>query len=261
MEGSTTTGMEGKVAAIFGIANHRSIAYGIAEALQQAGVKLALNYQNERMGRSLDKLADKLGDPWRRECDVTDEDAVRDFFGALEADFGRCDMLVHSVATAKREELGGSFVDTSWEGYSLAQEVSAYSLVRLCRHAAPLLETSKGSVLAMTYLGSERVVPNYNVMGVAKAALESSVRYLGSDLGPRGIRVNAISAGPIRTLSASGVSDLSTMLNFVAEKAPLRRNVSINEVGKAARFLLSDEASGITGQILFVDSGYHMMGM
>lgn len=253
--------MAGKVAAIFGIANHRSIAFGIAHALAEAGVKLALNYQNERMGKSLDKLSDKLGDPWRRECDVTDDDAVRDFFAAVKEDFGRCDMVVHSVATAKREELGGAFVDTSWEGYALAQEVSSYSLVRLCRHAAGLLEEADGSVLALTYLGSERVVPNYNVMGVAKAALESSVRYLASDLGPRGIRVNAISAGPIRTLSASGVSDLSTMLNFVAEHAPLRRNVTIDEVGKSARFLLSDEASGVTGQILFVDSGYHIMGM
>lgn len=257
MEGS----LEGKVAAIFGIANHRSIAFGIAQALADAGARLALSYQNERMGKSLDKLAGKLGDPWRRECDVTDEDAVASFFAAVKEDFGGCDYVVHSVATAKRDELGGSYLDTSWEGYALSQEVSAYSLVRLCRHAAPMLEERQGSVLALTYLGSERVVPNYNVMGVAKAALESSVRYLASDLGPRGVRVNAVSAGPIRTLSASGVSDLTSMLNYVEGHAPMRRNVTIDEVGKAARFLLSEEASGVTGQILFVDSGYHIMGM
>ncbi|MCB9880495.1 MAG: enoyl-ACP reductase [Planctomycetes bacterium] len=257
MEGS----LAGKVAAVFGIANQRSIAFGIAQNLAACGARLALSYQNERMGKSIDKLAEDLGNPWRRECDVTQDSAVAEFFGAVRDDFGRCDIVVHSVATAKREELGGSFLDTSWEGFALAQEVSAFSLVRLCKHAAPMLEEANGSVLALTYLGSERVVPNYNVMGVAKASLESCVRYLASDLGPRGVRVNAISAGPIRTLSASGVSDLVTMLNFVAEKSPMRRNVTIDEVGKAARFLLSDEASGVTGQILFVDSGYHIMGM
>ena len=257
MEGS----LEGKVAAVFGIANQRSIAYGIAQNLAAAGARLALSYQNERMGKSIDKLAEDLGNPWRRECDVTDEAAVAGYFEAVRNDFGRCDIVVHSVATAKREELGGSFLATTRDGHALAPEGSGYSLVRLCRHAAPLLEENNGSVLALTYLGSERVVANYNVMGVAKAALESCVRYLASDLGPRGVRVNAISAGPIRTLSASGVSDLVSMLNFVAEKAPMRRNVTIDEVGRAARFLLSDDASGVTGQILFVDSGYHIMGM
>jgi enoyl-[acyl-carrier protein] reductase I len=253
--------MEGKVAAVFGIANHRSIAFGIAKSLEEAGVTLALNYQNERMGRSLSKIAGKLGDPWARECDVTDEAAVDGFFEAIRDEFGGLDYLVHSVAFAKREELGGQFVDTSWEGYAMAQQVSAFSLVSLCKRAAPLMAERNGSVLALTYLGSDKVVPNYNVMGVAKAALESSVRYLANDLGPRGIRVNAISAGPIRTLSASGVSDLTNMLDYVAERAPLRRNVTIDDVGKAARFLLSDDASGVSGQILFVDSGYHIMGM
>lgn len=253
--------MEGKVAAVFGIANHRSIAYGIAASLRDAGVKLALNYQNERMGKSLDKIAKDLGDPWRRECDVQSDQAVQDFFAAVREEFGGLDYLVHSVAFAKREELGGNFVDTSWEGYALAQEVSAFSLIRLAKHAAPLMEGRDGSVVALTYLGSERVVPNYNVMGVAKAALESSMRYLASDLGPQGIRVNAVSAGPIRTLSASGVSSFTDMLGYVADRAPLRRNVTIDEVGKAARFLLSPEAGGITGQIVFVDAGYHIMGM
>ena len=253
--------MEGKVAAVFGIANHRSIAFGIADALAAQGCKLALSYQNERMGKSLDKIAERLGNPWRAECDVTDEAAVERFFGALRDEFGGLDYLIHSVAFAKREELGGNFVETSWDGYSMAQEVSAYSLVRLCKHAAPLMEGRDGSVLALTYLGSERVVPNYNVMGVAKAALESCVRYLASDLGPRGIRVNAVSAGPIRTLSASGVSNFTNMLDYVAERAPLRRNVTIEEVGTASRFLLSPDASGVSGQILYVDSGYHIMGM
>jgi len=253
--------MEGKVAAIFGIANHRSIAFGIAKSLKEAGVQLALNYQNERMGKSLAKITGQLGDPWARECDVTDDAAVDGFFGAVREEFGGLDYLVHSVAFAKREELGGQFVDTSWDGYALAQQVSAFSLVSLCRRAVPLMADRNGSVLALTYLGSEKVVPNYNVMGVAKAALESSMRYLANDLGPKGIRVNAISAGPIRTLSASGVSDLLNMLDYVAERAPLRRNVTTDDVGKAARFLLSDDASGVTGQVLFVDSGYHIMGM
>ncbi len=254
-------GMKDKVAAVFGIANHRSIAYGIAQALKEAGVRLALNFQNERMGKSLDKLAGDLGDPWRRECDVTDEEAVQSFFAAVREEFGGVDYLVHSVAFAKREELGGNFVDTSWDGYEMAQHVSAYSLIRLCRHAAPLMEGRDGSVIALTYYGSEKVVPNYNVMGVAKAALESSVRYLASDLGPKGIRVNAVSAGPIRTLSASGVGGFTSMLDIVAERAPLRRNVTTEDVGKAARFLLSDQASGITGQILYVDAGVSIMGM
>ncbi len=253
--------MKGKVAAVFGIANHRSIAFGIAQALQEAGVQLALNYQNERMGKSLDKLAGDLGDPWRRECDVTDEEAVRSFFGALREDFGGVDYLVHSVAFAKREELGGNFVETSWDGYEMAQHVSAYSLIRLCRHAAPLMEGRDGAVIALTYYGAEKVVPNYNVMGVAKAALEASVRYLASDLGPQGIRVNAVSAGPIRTLSASGVGGFTSMLDIVAERAPLRRNVTTEDVGKASRFLLSSEASGITGQVLYVDAGVSIMGM
>ena len=253
--------MEGKVAAVFGIANHRSIAFGIAQALREQGVKLALNYQNERMGKSLNRFNDKLGDPWKRECDVTDEAAVQAFFEAVKQDFGQLDYLVHSVAFAKREELSGAYLNTSWEGYSIAQQVSAYSLVTLCRHAAPLMEGREAAVVALSYLGSVKVIPNYNVMGVAKAALESSVRYLANDLGPSGIRVNAVSAGPIRTLSASGVGKFTDMLDFVAEHAPLKRNVSIEDVGKAVRFLLSSDARGITGQILYVDCGYNIMGM
>lgn len=253
--------MEGKVAAIFGIANQRSIAYGIAETLRESGVKLALNYQNERMGASMDKLASKLGDPWRKECDVTDEQAVIDFFAAVKEEFGGLDYVVHSVAFAKREELGGEYVDTSWDGYALAQHVSAFSLLTLCKHALPLMDGREGSIIAMSYYGAEKVVTNYNVMGVAKAALESSVRYLANDLGPKGVRVNALSAGPIRTLSASGVSDFVSLLDFVASKAPLRRNVSTQDVGRAARFLLSEDSRGITGQTIYVDNGFSIMGI
>ena len=253
--------MEGKVAAIFGIANQRSIAYGIAQTLRESGVKLALNYQNERMGASMDKLAGKLGDPWRKECDVTDEEAVKDFFAAVREEFGGLDYLVHSVAFAKREELGGEYVDTSWEGYALAQQVSAYSLLTLCKHATPLMSDREGAVMAMSYYGAEKVVTNYNVMGVAKAALECSVRYLANDLGPKGIRVNALSAGPIRTLSASGVSDFVSLLDHVAQKSPLRRNVTTEDVGRTARFLLSEDSRGITGQTIYVDNGFSIMGI
>ncbi len=251
--------MKGKVAAIFGIANHRSIAYGIADVLNANGCQLALNYQNERLGQRLKDLSEDLGNPWTMECDVTDAAAVERFFGAVKAEFGHIDYLVHSVAFANREDLQGEFCDTSWEGYAVSQEVSSYSLVRLCKHAMPLMEGRDGSVIAMTYYGSQKVVPNYNLMGVAKASLEASVRYLANDLGPKGIRVNAISAGPIRTLSASGVKQLTQMLDFVARKAPLRRNVTPEDVGKTARFLLSEEARGVTGQILYVDSGYRIM--
>jgi enoyl-[acyl-carrier protein] reductase I len=253
--------LEGKKAVIFGIANHRSIAYGIAESLRARGCRILLNYQNERMGQSLKKLADNLGDPWMRECDVTNEEAVAKFFEQVKDEVGAFDYLVHSVAFADREYLQGDYMDTPWEAYATAQHVSAYSLVRLCKHATPLMEGHEGAVLALSYLGSEKVVKNYNVMGVAKAALESSVRYLASDLGRRGIRVNAISAGPVRTLSASGIKDLASMLDYVAERSPLHRNVTQEDIGNAARFLLSPDARGVTGQVLHVDNGFSIMGI
>ncbi len=254
--------MDGKVVVIFGVANKRSIAWGIARALAGAGARLALNYQNERMAESVTKLAEELEPrPFLAPCDVTDEAQLAQFFAALQREHGAIDGLVHSIATAKREELGGHFADTSWEGYQLAQQVSAYSLIPMCRLAAPLMEGRDGAVVSLSYYGAEKVVVNYNVMGVAKAALEANTRYLAHDLGPRGIRVNAISAGPIKTVSAMGVADFSSLLDNMAQKAPLRRNVTQEDVGNAALFLLSPLARGVTGQILYVDAGYSIMGV
>jgi enoyl-[acyl-carrier protein] reductase I len=253
--------MEGKTAVIFGVANKRSIAWGITEALVREGARVALNYQNERMEPGVRKLAATLPDnTFVGQCDVTNQDEIDAFFGKLSEEVDGIDALVHCVAFAKREELGGRFVDTSQDGYELAQHVSAYSLVSLSKAAEPLMEGRGGSIIALSYLGSVRVVPAYNVMGVAKAALESSVRYLAADLGPNGTRVNAISAGPIKTLSAMGVSGFSEILKSIAERAPMRRNVTQEDVGNTAAFLLSDWGKGITGQVLYVDSGVSIMG-
>jgi enoyl-[acyl-carrier protein] reductase I len=253
--------MDGKVAVVIGVANKRSIAWGITRALASAGARLALNYQNERMEDGVRKIVGELPEPpYLAPCDVTQPGDVERFFASIGKEFGRVDALVHSIATAKREELGGSFTETSWDGYALAQQVSAYSLVSLTRAAAPLMPESGGSIVCLTYYGAEKVVPNYNVMGVAKAALESCTRYLAADLGPRGIRVNAISAGPIKTLSAMGVSDFGSLLESIAARSPLRRNVSTEDVGNTALFLLSEMANGITGQTIYVDAGYSIMG-
>ena len=253
--------MDGKVAVVFGIANKRSIAWGITEALAKAGAKIALNYQNDRMKPGVESLAATLPDaPYLAPCDVTDPAGVKTYFEGLRSEFGHVDALVHSIATAKREELGGSFSQTSWEGYQLAQRVSAYSLIELAREAAPLMEGREGSMVCLSYYGAEKVVPNYNVMGVAKAALEACTRYLAADLGPAGIRVNAISAGPIKTLSAMGVADFGSLLTSIAERSPLRRNVTQEDVGNSAVFLLSEAARSITGQTLYVDAGYSIMG-
>jgi enoyl-[acyl-carrier protein] reductase I len=253
--------MDGKVAVIFGVANKRSIAWGIARSLAAAGARLALNYQNERMEAGVRKLVQELPEgAYLAPCDVTDPEQLKSYFAGIGSEFGRIDSLVHCIATAKREELGGNFLETSWDGYALAQQVSSYSLISMTREAAPLMEDSKGGIICLTYYGSEKVIPNYNVMGVAKAALESSTRYLAAELGPRGIRVNAISAGPIKTLSAMGVADFGSLLGAMAEKCPLRRNVTQEDVGNTAVFLLSDMANGITGQTIYVDSGYSIMG-
>jgi enoyl-[acyl-carrier protein] reductase I len=253
--------MTGKKVVIFGVANKRSIAWGIAQALQREGAQIALNYQNERMEEPVRKLAQDLGEgTFIAPCDVTVDGDIDRYFARLGEEFGELDGMVHSIAFAKRDELGGNFVDTTWDGYQLAQHVSSWSLIGLARGAAPLMEGRDGSIVCLSYYGAEKVVPNYNVMGVAKAALEASTRYLASDLGPRGIRVNAISAGPIKTVSAMGVADFGSLLDTMAQKSPLRRNVDQADVGNTAAFLLSGLARGVTGQTIYVDAGYSIMG-
>ena len=253
--------MNDKTVAIFGVANKRSIAWGIARVLAGEGARLVLAYQNDRMKRGVEQLAGELDvAPVLAPCDVTDEAQVDAFFEGVR-ELGPLDGLVHSIATAKREELGGQFRDTSWDGYALAQQVSAYSLVSLARRAAPLMAGRQGSIVCLTYYGAERVVEGYNVMGVAKAALEANTRYLAADLGPEGIRVNAISAGPIKTVSAMGVSGFKDILGQVEARAPLRRNVTQEDVGRTALFLLSELGAAITGQTLYVDSGYSILGV
>ncbi len=254
--------LAGKYGLITGIANRRSIAWAVARALARDGARLALSYQGERLGENVRELAGDLTDPVLLPLDVTSEMEIDAAFETLTAEFGGLDFMLHGAAFAPREELARPFVETSREGFRIALEVSAYSLVALSRRAAPLMAArGGGSILTLTYLGSERVFPNYNVMGVAKAALESSVRYLAADLGPQNIRVNAISAGPIRTLAASGISGFSNILQVYRERAPLRRNVELDEVGETGRFLLGPESSAITGEILLVDAGFHAMGI
>ncbi len=253
--------LEGKKGLILGVANKRSIAWGIARAVSREGARLALTYQGERLERNVRKLAPELGDPLLLPCDVSSDEQLDAVAKSLAGEFGELDFVVHAVAFALREELDAEFVSTSREGYRLAQDISAYSLTALARRVAPLMEGRDGSLVTLSYIGGERVVPHYNVMGVAKAALEMSVRYLASDLGPRGIRVNAISAGPIKTLAASGVHGLSKMLEYHRTHAPLRRNTDQEEVGDAALFLVSRLSRGITGEVIHVDGGFHVMGM
>lgn len=254
--------MTGKNVVIFGVANKRSIAWGIAQALHREGAKLAFAYQNDRMGDAVKKLAAELPEtPFMAPCDVSVDGDIDRFFAALGKEWDGIDGLVHSIAFAKREELGGNFVDTSWEGYALAQQVSAWSLIGLVKGALPLMAGRDASVICLSYYGAEKVVTNYNVMGVAKAALESSTRYLANDVGPKGVRVNAISAGPIKTVSAMGVGDFGTLLESMAQKAPLRRNVDQADVGNTAAFLLSSLSGGITGQVIYVDAGYSILGI
>jgi enoyl-[acyl-carrier protein] reductase I len=257
--------LEGRKGVILGVANKRSIAWAIAKAAREHGAELALTYANDRFRDGVVELGDTIGVRHYFSCDVSRDEEIAALAAGLRKAFGRLDFLVHAVAVAKKEELSGGFVDTSREGFHLAQDVSAFSLAALCRSLKPLLENPgdgrTASVLTLTYLGGQRVVPNYNVMGVAKAALEAAVRYLAHDLGPLGIRVNAVSAGPIKTLSAAGVSSFSTLLDTMPERAPLRRNVTQEEVADAAVFLLSEMARGVTGEILFVDAGFHAMGV
>jgi enoyl-[acyl-carrier protein] reductase I len=248
-----------KTAVIFGLANKRSIAWAIAQKLHEAGWRLAITYQNERLEQEAKDLIADLPGASGFMCDVSSDEQIAKFFDELKARYGVLHGVVHSVAFAPTEELKGEFVNTTREGFRIAHDISVYSLIAVTRAAAPLM-TSGGGVVTMTYYGAEKVVPKYNVMGVAKAALEASVRYLAYDLGPKGIRVNAISAGPLKTLAARAVAGLGEMLKAHAERAPLKRNVEAGEVGATAAFLLSDAGSGITGETIYVDCGYNIMG-
>ena len=251
--------LDGRVAVVFGVANKRSIAWSIAQALHQAGAKLAITYQNERLEQEAKDLILSLPGAEAFMCDVSKDEDITRVFNQLKDRYGKIHVLVHSVAFAPAEELKGEFINTTREGFRIAHDVSVYSLIAVSRAAAPLMEDG-GSIMTMTYFGAEKVVPHYNVMAVAKAALECTVRYLASDLGPKKIRVNAISAGPIKTLAARGISGLSEMLRAHAERAPLKRNVDVNEVGSTGVFLASDASSGITGETIYVDCGYNVMG-
>ena len=252
--------LDGKRGLILGIANKRSIAWGIAQAAHREGARLAVTYQGQRLEENVRELAQQLRAPLVLPCDVSKDDDLRALGASVREGLGGLDFVVHAVAFALREELDGEFVNTSREGYRLAQDISSYSLTALARETAPLMEAG-GSIVTLSYLGGERVVPHYNVMGVAKAALEMSVRYLAADLGPRGIRVNAISAGPIKTLAASGVHGLSKMLEYHRTHAPLRKTTDQEEVGDAALFLVSHLSRGVTGEVIHVDGGFHVMGM
>lgn len=248
-----------KTAVIFGLANKRSIAWAIAQKMHAAGWQLAITYQNERLAEEAKDLITELPGAEGFMCDVSFDDQIAKLFDELSARYGVLHGLVHSVAYAPAEELKGEFLNTSREGFRIAHDVSVYSLIAVARAAAPLM-TAGGGMVTLTYYGAEKVVPKYNVMGVAKAALEATVRYLANDLGPKGIRVNAISAGPIKTLAARGISQLGEMLKSHAERSPLKRNVDPAEVGGTAVFLLSEAGSGITGETLYVDCGYNIMG-
>ena len=254
--------LSGKTGLVVGIANKRSIAWAIARAASAAGARLAVTYQGERLEENVRELAETLNNPLILPCDVTVDAQMDAVFAAIDKEFGGLDFVVHGAAYAPREELMAPFVQTSREGFRLSMDVSAYSLIALSQRALPLMERrGGGSILTLTYLGSERVFQNYNVMGVAKAALEATVRYLAADLGPKAIRVNAISAGPIKTLAASGISGFSNILQIYRDRAPLRRTVETAEVAEAAMFLLSSAGRAVTAEVLMVDGGYHATGM
>jgi len=254
--------LDGKTGIIFGVANKRSIAWAIAQALAREGMRLAFTYQGDRLKENVEELCSTLIDPLLLPCDVTVDAEIDAVVREVDSAFGRLDTLVHSVAFAPREDLEGDFVNTSREGFKLAHDISAYSLVALTRAALPLFEKSGGgSVLAMSYYGAEKAVEGYNLMGVAKASLEASIRYLAANLGPKNVRVNAISAGPVNTLAARGIKGFTGMLKHHAERAPLRRNVELDEIGEAALFLCSKMSSAITGEIMYVDCGYNVIGL
>ncbi len=254
--------LSGKRAFIVGVATDRSIAWGIAQAMHREGAQLAFSYVNDKMKERVEPLAHSLGSRLTMPLDVTDDAQIDAAFAQLQSTWGHIDILVHAVAYAPREALTGTFVEaTSREGFRIAHEVSSYSLTALARGARPLMAGRKGALITLSYLGALRSIPGYNVMGLAKASLEANVRFLAADMGPEGIRVNGISAGPIKTLAAAGIPGFRKMLGRVAEIAPLRRNVTLEDVGNAAAFLCSDLAAGITGEILYVDSGFSTVGM
>jgi enoyl-[acyl-carrier protein] reductase I len=252
--------LENKVGMIFGVANKRSIAWACALACSRYGARMAFTYQGDRLKENVESLAGTLDDSLVVPCDVTDQAEVDAAFEAVGNKYGRLDFLVHSIAFAPKEALEGEFVATTREAFRTALEISAFSLTQVALAASPLM-TEGGSIVTMSYYGAEKVVPNYNVMGVAKSALEASMRYLAADLGKNNIRVNAISAGPINTLSARGVKNMGSLLTYVGEKSPLKRNVTVSEVGNTALFLVSDLSTGITGETIYVDCGYNIMGI
>jgi enoyl-[acyl-carrier protein] reductase I len=251
----------GKRVLVFGVANERSIAWGIAEAMKRAGAEFIFTYAGESLERRVRPLAEQIGAQLLLPCDVTDDAQVDALFEQVAQHWGDgLDVVIHAVAFANREDLDGRFVDTSRAGFATAMDVSAYSLVLLARKAEPLLAKRRGSIVTLSYYGAEKVIQNYNVMGVAKAALEASVRYLANDLGPAGIRVNGISAGPVKTLAAAGIRGFKTIFGVVEDRAPLRRNVTQEDIGNAALFLCSELGAGVTGEVMHVDSGYNILG-
>jgi enoyl-[acyl-carrier protein] reductase I len=254
--------LSGKHGLVVGVANRRSIAWAIAQAAGAAGARLALTYQGERLEENVRELSEQLNAPVIVPCDVANDQQIADTMATIDREFGGLDFIVHGAAFAPQAELKNGFVETSREGFRIALDVSAYSLIALTRAALPLMERrGGGSVVTLTYLGSQRVFTGYNVMGVAKAALETTVRYLASDLGTKNIRVNAVSAGPVKTLAAMGISGFSDILQVYRERAPMRRNIDVREVADTAVFLLGPESRGMTGAILFVDAGYNIVGI
>ena len=253
--------LEGKTGLIMGIANKRSIAWGVANSVNSAGARLILTHQNERLGENVRELAPLLNNPMVLPCDVASDEQIQALMDRIREEAGHLDFLVHALAYAPREALSGMYAETKRADFAVALDISAFSLAAISGAALPLMQDRQASIVTLTYFGSERVIQNYNVMGVAKAALEASVRYLANDLGPQGIRVNAISAGPIKTLASSAVSGISNMIKLHAERAPLRKQVGIDEVGDTALFLVSPLSRGISGEVIYVDGGYHILGV
>ena len=254
--------LDNKKVLITGIASTRSIAYGIARSMHQQGAELAFTYQTDKLKGRVEKIAAELGSNLCFPCDVSSDESIQSVFDGLAEHWDGLDTVIHSIGFAPRDQLEGSFVDAvTREGFSIAHDISAYSFAALAKAAKPMMAGRNGSLLTLSYLGAVKAIPNYNVMGIAKASLEATVRYLAQSMGPDGVRVNGISAGPIRTLASAGISDFKNMLKYVEERTPLKRNVTIEDVGNAAAFLCSDLASGITGEITYVDCGYSIVGM